>query len=458
MTLKAVIAMTVQKRDLAINMKRIIRKVLSLLCLGGVYNLASRAKAYVLLRIDRPRLRRNYARIVKRIRRYPLGRKIRVLFLVYDTAKWKAQSLYDAMKGSGDFEPIMVLSAAKDDVNFFGKGIREKLQSDERFYASHGCKCIINFNFTTGKPMPLARLAPDIVFYQEPRWDFFDDETVRLTAESALCCDVPYAIRTLGGTNLQSLPWYHQLMFLQFPPTDAQSWFYRKTLPEWKWAGTSCAIGHPILDQYLIPTESGGESDCVIYAPHFSFALAGVKRIVTLSSFLGNGRHILEYAKRHSEFNWVFKPHPLLRKELIKRGVWTKEEVDAYYAEWGKVGKVCSDGDYIPLFQKAKALITDCGSFLVEFPMTGKPLIRLVPKELDYPLFPAFEKLYASFYVANSLDEMYDVFARVLERNEDPKKEERMKAVQELGLMGKGASAARIMKKLREVCGRESAT
>ena len=430
-------------------MKRLIQNIFFFFHLGRLYNLASLAK----MRLERWRLRHHYAEIVKRIRRYPKDRKIRVLFWVYETAKWKAQSLYDAMKASSDFEPIVVLSVAKNDASFLGEKIREKLIADERYYTSHGCRCITNFDFSIGRPFPLAIYEPDIVFYHDPCF-LFEEDSVKETAKSSLCCDIPYAIRTLGGSGLQNLPWHHQLMFLQFPPTEAQSRFYRKSLPEWKWAGMSYAIGHPILDQYLKPHRNGVLSNYVIYAPHWSFALAGVKRPVTLSSFLGNGRQILEYAQRHPEFKWVFKPHPLLYKELILREVWTKEEVDAYYKAWGKIGMVCTDGDYIRLFQEAKALITDCGSFLVEFPMTGKPLIRLIPKELDYPLFPAFEKLYDSFYVARNLDEMYATFARILERGEDPKKEARIEAIRELGLMGNEASAERIMRKLREICGR----
>ena len=433
--------------------KQWIRKAFFVAHLGRLYNLASRARTHVRLRRERRAMRRNYAKIVERIRQYPADRKIRVLFWVYETAKWKAQSLYDAMKASDDFEPIMVLSVTRDDFEFFGKGIWEKLLADERYYASHGCQCITNFDFEAERPFPLSKYNPDIVFYHDPRW-LFDEDSVRMTAKSALCCDIPYAIRTLDGDGLQNSPWHHQLMFLQFPPTEAQSRCYRKALPEWKWAGTSCAVGHPILDQYLKPLEKVEQDQCVIYAPHWSFAHKGVKRQTTLSSFLCNGRQILEYAKQHPEFNWVFKPHPLLYKELILRGVWTREEVDSYYAAWGQIGKVCTDGDYIRLFQKAKALITDCGSFLVEFPMTGKPLIRLIPKELDYPLFPAFEKLYASFYSVHNLDEMYSAFAQVLERGEDPRKEARMKAVRDLGLMGEKTSAERIMVKLREICGR----
>lgn len=434
-------------------LKRMVRKALFAVHLGFLYNTASALRRELRQRREKCAIRRNYAKIVQRIRSYPSDRKIRVLFWVYETAKWKAQSLYDKMKDSSDFEPIMVLSVTPADLAFFGKGIREKLLADEKYYSSHGCRCITNFDFATERPSPLAKYDPDIVFYHDPR-ALFEEDSVWQTAKSALCCDIPYAIRTLAGDGLQNAPHHHQLMFLQFPPTDAQSRLYRKSLPEWKWAGTSYAIGHPILDQYLKPFGKTDLAEYVIYAPHWSFAIKGVKRQTTLSSFLENGRQILEYAQRHPEFKWVFKPHPLLYKELILREVWTKQEVDTYYEAWKTIGAVCTDGDYIRLFQNAKALITDCGSFLVEFPMTGKPLIRLIPNELDYPLFPAFEKLYNSFYEARNLDEMYAAFAQVLERGEDPKKEARMKAVQDLGLMGEKSSAERIMDKLREVCGR----
>ena len=440
-------------RNMKQQIKRIVRKAFVAVHLGFVYNWMSARRRELRQRREKRAMRRNYAKIVKRIRCYPKDRKIRVLFWVYETAKWKAQSLYDEMKVSSDFAPIMVLSVTKADLKFYGKRIREKLLTDEKYYTSHGCRCITNFDFATERPFPLAKYKPDIVFYHDP-CHLFEEDSVRQTARSALCCDIPYAIRTLAGDGLQNAPHHHQLMFLQFPPTDAQSRLYRKALPEWKWAGTSYAIGHPILDLYLKPFEKTELAEYVIYAPHWSFALKGVKRDTTLSSFLKNGRQILEYAQRHPEFKWAFKPHPLLYKELILREVWTKTEADTYYQAWGKIGTVCTDGDYIRLFQNAKALITDCGSFLVEFPMTGKPLIRLIPKELDYPLFPAFEKLYDSFYEVRNLDEMYATFAQVLERGEDPMKETRLNAVRELGLMGNGSSAERIMNKLRDVCGR----
>lgn len=439
--------------------KDFVRKVAFAAHAGFAYNWLSGKHRELGMRCEKHAIRRNYAKIVKRIRKYPRTRKIRVAFLVTETAKWKAQSLYDEMKRSYDFEPFIVLSALKEDVKFHGDGLNDKLGNDRTFYERLGCRCITDFDFNVGRPHRLAEYSPDIVFYQDP-WPFFNEISVRETAKTALCCDVPYAIRTVwGGTGLQSRPNYHQLMYLQFPPTEAQGRFYRSELPEWQWAGTSCAVGHPILDQYCVGEEVDipDQDRYVIYAPHYSFPVSGLKRIITISSFLENGREILAYAKAHREFRWLFKPHPGLYKELIQHDVWTRGEVDAYYREWGGIGEVRLGGDYIKDFRHARALITDCGSFLVEFPITGRPLIRLIPKVMEYPVFPAFLKLYESFYSVHDLAEMHSTFEQVLERGEDPKREERLKAVRELGLIGDKSSAERIMEKLREVCGRKEA-
>ena len=95
-------------RNMKQQIKRIVRKAFVAVHLGFVYNWMSAGYRELRQRREKFAVRRNYAKIVKRIRCYPKDRKIRVLFWVYETAKWKAQSLYDEMKDSSDFEPIMV--------------------------------------------------------------------------------------------------------------------------------------------------------------------------------------------------------------------------------------------------------------------------------------------------------------------------------------------------------------
>lgn len=47
---------------------------------------------------------------------------------------------------------------------------------------------------------------------------------------------------------------------------------------------------------------------------------------------------MLDWAKCHPEFKWVFKPHPRLKNALIKNNIMSEEEVERYYSEWEKIG------------------------------------------------------------------------------------------------------------------------
>ena len=65
----------------------------------------------------------------------------------------------------------------------------------------------------------------------------------------------------------------------------------------------------------------------IIYAPHHSFAPSHLN----FATFKWNGKYILEYAKSHPEFKFVFKPHPQLKTRMIKRHIMSEKEVDNYF-------------------------------------------------------------------------------------------------------------------------------
>ncbi len=419
--------------------------------------LMHRATDAVSLFFGRLGQRWHYARLMRRIRAYPKSRKIRVGFWVDNTSKWKAQSLYEVLAKSEDFEPVILLSACCSDVKNWGAKIGEKLEKDEAFYVRLGDRCERAFDVKTMTARPLCEFHADIVFYQEPI-GFFMEQVVWKTMKDSICCYLPYSVKMLGEhREYQNLSWFHQLMYAYFALNEKDAAFEREGRVWWRRAGRVVGLGHTIFDQY----EKDGRLDWtlekvkegfIIYAPHFSFP-CDEPRLITLSSFLENGRQILEYALAHPEQKWVFKPHPRLRFELVNKGVWTKEEVDAYYGEWEKIGAGYYSGDYIGLFRQARAMVTDCGSFCAEFPVTGKPLIRLIPQAYDFPVRPAFQAMMESFYVVHNLDEMYATFAQVLERGEDPKKECRLQAMRELGVVPSHA-AERIADFLAKECGR----
>ena len=199
-------------------------------------------------------------------------------------------------------------------------------------------------------------------------------------------------------------------------------------------------LGHTILDQ-LQPDSNVVNKGYVIYAPHFSFPTGAIKRPLTIGTFLWSGIPMLEYAQAHPEIKWVFKPHPKLKSELHEPySGWTHEAVEKYYQDWERIAITCYNADYPTLFKQSAAMITDCASFLLEYAVTGKPIIRLYPNELDYYPRESIKPLFEIYYSAHNRDEMFSIFASVLEKHEDATRELRLNMLDKMQLIGINAS------------------
>lgn len=430
--------------------KASVRAWCSLHGLGRYYEFLSGCRRVPGVFINRLVVRFRYAVIVCRIRNYDKSRKIRVLFLVSNTSKWKTQSLYEKLSSSESFEPVIALTPNSDDLSVYGDVVEEKTRRDSAFFENLGDRCLVAYDFERRVGIPLSHLSPDLVFYQEPGY-ILPEHSVERTSRHALCCYIPYAIETGGHTPIHNIGWFHQLMYLRVLLNEVDVEFQKEVCPWWCRAGRLVGAGHPMLDLYYRTSISKGPRvnlKVVVYAPHFSFYVQGLDRPFTLSSFLENGEAILAYAREHREFVWLFKPHPHLKDELVRRGVWSKARVEAYYASWAQLGACCYDGNYVDLFVNSYAMITDCGSFLCEYPVTGHPLIRLIPKHFDYKPRLAFKKFFDTLYTVRNLQEMYSCFHSVLEKGEDPLRVQRLAALNDAGL-GERNSADEIFELLK---------
>ena len=183
----------------------------------------------------------------------------------------------------------------------------------------------------------------------------------------------------------------------------------------------------PMMRQY-IEIKQNNKKNFVIYAPHHSI----VATTLYYSTFPWSGKYILEWAKFHPEFKWVFKPHPRLKTSLVQSKIMSEEEIEEYYNEWEKIGTYQND-DYFDIFMNSKCLITDCGSFLTEYLPTEQPVIHLRnPKAQHYT---ATNKLIMdSYYKAYNTIELEEWLDRILIKQEDPKKSERLDILKTLDI------------------------
>ena len=386
------------------------------------------------------RCRRNHDRVLCRIRQKPKNEKIRVLFLCSNTAKWKCQSVYERMKSSGQFEPIVAITALGEMASRQDAELREVFIASDAFFAGLGDQHIRVCSLSPRHYEDLRNYNPDIVFFPEP-WELRSPQTTSEVSLFALPCYVPYFVTAHIIPEKQCRTPMHRHLFAYFTQNSTMAKVYEKAIP---WAYRSyraIPTGHPALDAFSSIDEKSVSGTKVIYAPHHSILVFDLRHPDwRIGTFLETGRAILDYAKRHLDLEWVFKPHPQLRHSLLKSGLWTSNDVDDYFSEWAKIGTVCTDGNYQHLFLESKAMITDSGSFLIEYGLTGKPLVHLVPRGAESCLSQHIKDLLDAYYRVETTNELESVLDLILVKGEDPKRLQRLAALKGTGLLGVNAA------------------
>lgn len=397
----------------------------------------------------------NYGKQLVRIRAKTKNEKIHVLFIVSEIAKWKEQKVYEQMERSGVFYPIVGLSAWNKQFELSPSELEVVYTRAEAFFDRLGDRHVRTVRIENGEKVfvDLREFNVDIVYYTEP-WGACKGQTPWEVSEFALTFYTPYYVPNYGYLYQECHLPVQRYCYGYFCLGEAWKVLFEKSL---RFVAHVCKFiptGHPALDYFSCISNGKMEGDKIIYAPHFSFYNVNSPDYTQLySTFDWNYKEILQYAKTHLEYKWVFKPHPILRSWAQSSGLMTEQEVDEYYDEWAKIGMVCEDGDYQNLFREARVMITDCGSFLTEFGATGKPVIHLKSTRNPRTPIPLMKGLYDTYYQVNNLDEMYVAFKLLIEEGRDPNHYQRLTAVKKSGLCGTNASA-NIVNYLKEVFGR----
>lgn len=377
-------------------------------------------------------LKLKYKRKLSNIKKIYGHRKIIVAFCVSEIAKWKCQSLYDYLEQTDVYLPIIYIYPSPLDFNNKSVNIDSLLIEKRNFFHAKKMSVMNVWDNITNKCIIPINSRPDIIFYQQP-WDTPPFPTPLETSDYALTFYIPYYLTNNFDINIEFCQKLHYMIFGYIVQNENAAKHYNSMLKKSHYAGNCLGLGHTIVDYLNTKIEPVNENT-VIYAPHFSFPIKGKKRILTYSTFLENGKLILQFAKEHPEFKWIFKPHPRLKWELKNTNVWSENEIDSYYNEWANIGVVCTSSDYAKHFQNSLAMITDCGSFLTEYSCMDKPLIRLYYHKDNLPPNPILEKLYNTFYYAHNNDELMKLLDIIICKRLDPNQSKRHKEITSLGL------------------------
>ena len=344
---------------------------------------------------------------------------IKFAFVVYTSSMWNVDELYRLLSNNACFNVDIIVA------HFSGLDI---ISSNIEFDKT--VNYFISLGYHVKKANEISEIDYDILFYLTPFY-FFDKEInldniplktlVLHTSYSYMLTD------NMAKTNL----WMYHFSYRYYTDSD----YYRRLIEQSVYyTGNAKYLGFPKIDQYYSTSPDRQEKKkIIIYAPHHSVNYIKFKS----ATFEDNYREILELAKKYSDtIYWIYKPHPVLRSNSVKGGVFSDvEQYDKYEKEWNDLpnAEVMTCGDYFAAFSNSDAMITDSVSFLAEYQFTHKPLLLLESGQEEYNDFgkSIVEILYKcagkdiegidQFIndVINDHDVMYDKRKRFFEENLD---------------------------------------
>ncbi|MBE6447951.1 MAG: hypothetical protein E7018_01455 [Alphaproteobacteria bacterium] len=362
-----------------------------------------------------------YKKHIKKLK--TIDRKVRICFYVTENQKWKGQVLFDELKKNNLFDVFAVFAPRTREQS----RTYEAISIDFDFFSNKLNPIHLGYDIEKNEYRNLQEYNPDIVFYSQP-WDIPSINSIQNVSKYALTCYIPYAIAEAITPMLKNVYSFHYLLWRHYTAHELINEQYNKTIPYV--ANNLKAVGYPVLDDIInnhITTKDKLYDNCVIYAPHHSFKGSWLE----YGTFDWNGRYILEYAKKHPELNWVFRPHPDFKNAVINNEIMTEKEIENYFKEWNKIGSISDKGNYVNLFKKSKCMITDCGSFITEYFVTQKPLIHLRnPNAKDYNGLNDVIK--ETLYKVYNLNELENALKDILEKNDDLQLSNRLKLFEKL--------------------------
>ena len=334
---------------------------------------------------------------------------INVLFPVGNLGAWKTELLYVNMLEHPRFNPILLIGKTNEEDD------RDNLirYCKEKGYQFH------EDNDLGGNMW--HKYHPDIIFYQKPYGDSFAHNL------RSLFCYCPYGFRnSIEDWNFKTDLLYNSWQI--YYENEALCHYYSSHMDRGIYNGF--ATGIPPMDELISPKEKLDDpwkgskiKKRIIFAPHHSI---NPNNWWQTSTFLETGEIILEIAEKYSDrVQWAFKPHPLLRYKLEK--IWGKDKTDSYYDKWSNSEwSQYESGKYLGLFKHSDAMIHDCGSFIMEYQATGKPVMYLTrDNNISSDWNDTVKKAYHLHYRGKSRQDI-EIFIENIINNIDEKKEERL--------------------------------
>lgn len=365
---------------------------------------------------------------------------IKVVFIVHNSAIWKYDSLYQLMQQNADFEPIILVCPVVGEQ--MGVSAQDMFIKTYDTFKGRGYNVVDARN----KKITLDGLKPDIIFYSYQWINILDKQYDVHKLRKFLKAYVNYGFNnTAGEWGYASA--FHGLMWRYFAECEDVRLSALKVQPrEMK---NMVVTGYPMYDEYQ--TVKGDASmwknpnpkfKRVIWAPHHT--IEGHDGLLKFSTFLEIAELMLCVASEYKDtIQFAFKPHPSLKTVLYRHPNWGIEKTEEYYNNWAYGDNTTLvEGPYMDLFKSSNAMIHDCGSFIVEYLYSKKPVMYLGFNREEQSNIVG-KRAYHCHYHGTTIEDVRNFIDEVVLRGDDSMKPQREQFHNEVLLPPNGLTVAK---------------
>lgn len=363
-------------------------------------------------------------------------KKINVVFVCHRPNVWGSlKTIYEECINDDRFNVTIIAVPCKKQLPDLGLS-HEVYESEgaEEYFKNFECNVINGYNYFNNKWFNLKKLKPDYVFFQTP-YNIIRPKKYRtgVVSKYTKILYVHYAANFIGAGILEeSYPLdFIKDIYTIFVQDERDQKLIEDYLKNNNLNIRTLLTGFPRYDE-LDPLKGIDSKNWNLPRNN------NVKRVIWTPRWTTNEGNcnffeykdfLIEYANKHSNFDFIFRPHPQAFLEWNATGELPEVEAEKYKKEYSDCNnaKIDSQKEYLTTFYSSDFMITDISSIVAEYFLTGKPIIYCHKKDC----FNDFSrKLSEGFYWVRNQKELEERINDLMAGN-DPLEEVRKKLIKE---------------------------
>ncbi len=298
------------------------------------------------------------------------------------------------------------------------------------YFTERGYSAINAIN-EDGSLFDLKSLNPDFVFQSRP-YNARMPEQYRSNVLSSYTriCNISYGTcLTKNGLNTVLNKDYCKDVSIYFTEMGYSKWYFEHKNKMGVKAGVQSAklVGAANLElMYRDRAKAKDNFPSLKNRPRFIWAPRwSVDALLGGSNFFNYKDFMFEFFGENQSESLLIRPHPLMFSNFVENGNMTEEQVGEFKKKVSEAHNIELDEmkEYADNFWTSDVLITDISAIIIDYFITGKPIIYC-KSDIKIDMIDQMNEMLRGCYIVDSEEELKSCM-QMLSCGEDPLKEER---------------------------------